>query len=43
MDIQDLLNFYWAKMQSAANVDDKARWEYYVDRLTMILMDDMLC
>jgi hypothetical protein len=39
MDIQDLLEFYWAKMQSETNPDEKARWAYYVDRLTLMLID----
>ena len=41
MDWQDLLEYYWGKMQSDTDPELKKQWEYYVDRLTLILMDEV--
>ncbi len=39
MDLQDLLEFYWNKMHKETDPERKAHWEYYVDQLTLMLLD----
>ena len=39
MDIQDLLEHYGNKFQSEPDPEKKKRWEYYVDELVEMLIN----
>lgn len=41
MTIQDLLEHYWHKLQAAETPEEIELWEYYVNRLTYVLLEDL--
>jgi len=41
MDEQDLLEHYWKKYQAETDPELKEHWEYFVDRLTLMIINDI--
>ena len=41
MNTQDLLEHYWTKFQSETDPETKLLWEYYVDKLALMILNEV--